>query len=108
MPPLQVEDIQGIILYGYGRLQSACFLLLQLADRSAARAWLAVLEVQSARCNRDELDRSVNIAFTRAGLERLRLHGTWIGEFAGEFGEGMTATKHRQRILGDVGERSPE
>ena len=29
MPLLEVDDIQGIILFGYGRLRSACYLLLR-------------------------------------------------------------------------------
>ncbi len=29
MPLLEIDDIQGIILFGYGRLRSACYLLLR-------------------------------------------------------------------------------
>ena len=32
MPDLQVEDIQGIVLYGYGRLAAPVFCLLRIND----------------------------------------------------------------------------
>ena len=41
MPALQVDDIQGIVLFGYGRLRSACYLLLRITEPAAAKAWLA-------------------------------------------------------------------
>jgi Dyp-type peroxidase family len=108
MSTLQVDDIQGIILHGYGRLQSACFLLLRVTKPAAAKAWLARLDVRNAQFKPDKGDRCLNIAFTRAGLEQLGLAEQAIAQFAGEFIEGMAATAHRQRILGDSGDSSPQ
>jgi Dyp-type peroxidase family len=108
MSTLQVEDIQGIILHGYGRLRSACFLLLCISKPAAAKAWLNALDVRNAQLKPDHPDRCINIAFTRAGLEKLGLPEESMQQFAGEFSEGMAATEHRQRILGDVDDSSPE
>jgi len=106
--PLQVDDIQGIILYGYGHLRHACFLLLGISEPSATRAWLKTLDVLSGRFNREEVDRCLNIAFTSGGLRRLGLSDDLMTEFSTEFREGMGATPHRQRILGDSDESSPD
>lgn len=108
MSTLQVTDIQGIILHGYGRLRSACFLLLCITKPAAAKAWLQTLDVRNAQAKPDHTDRCVNIAFTRAGLEKLGLSAELMHQLAGEFSEGMAATEHRQRILGDVDDSSPE
>lgn len=107
MPALQLDDIQGIVLHGYGRLPSACFLLVGIRDATAAKAWLTRLPVRNAQSKPDRTDRCLNIAFTRAGLERLGLAKEIIEQFAGEFTEGMAATEHRQRILGDAGDSHP-
>src|SRR6185503_19630232 len=98
--PLQVDDIQGIILYGYGHLRHACFLLLAISEASATRAWLETLDVLSGRFHREEIDRGLNIAFTSGGLKRLGLSDDLSAEFSTEFREGMAGTPHRQRILG--------
>jgi Dyp-type peroxidase family len=108
MPVLQVDDIQGIILHGYGKLQSACFLLLNITNPAAARTWLGALEIRSAESRPSETDRCINIAFTRAGLGRLGLSDELTKMLSGELCEGMAATEHRRRILGDVGDSSPD
>jgi Dyp-type peroxidase family len=108
VPPLQVDDIQGIVLYGYGRLKHACFLLLGIADPSSANTWLSSLEVRNAHFDPDSVDRCLNVAFTAAGLTRLGLGDGALGELALEFREGMAGTVHRQRILGDTGESAPD
>lgn len=106
--PLYVDDIQGILLHGYGHLKHAAFLLLGITEPGAARAWLSTLDVRNADFTRDEVDQSVNIAFTAPGLTRLGLDEAVLGEFSTEFREGVAGTAHRQRILGDSGDSSPE
>ena len=33
-------DIQAVVRFGHGKLTEACFLLLEIQDSDAARAWL--------------------------------------------------------------------
>src|SRR5688572_6044341 len=81
-------------------------MLLRVEDGAAARGWLAriLTEVTSAERKQDKA--SVNIAFTREGLEHLGLAQGTIQTFSRAFSEGM-ATEHRSRILGDAGEDEP-
>lgn len=102
-----LSDVQGVIARGYGRLRGARFVLLALPQRRAARQWLASLPVQSAQLQPAATDTAVNVAFTPSGLAALGLDPTALGSFSREFREGMTATAHRRRILGDVGDSDP-
>jgi len=108
MPALELTDIQGIILRGYGSLRGACFVLLAVDDPGATKRWLGELDLRSGQTRPSAADTCVNIAFTYGGLARLGFSSDSLAMFAGEFREGMTATKHRQRILGDLGESQPE
>jgi Dyp-type peroxidase family len=112
METLDLRDIQGIIVYGYGKLAAACFVLLQVTDADAAKPWLGKLAdlITNAEANPSQVAREtcLNVAFTHSGLEALGLDRQTLGTFANEFQEGMTGTEHRQRILGDWGESAPE
>jgi Dyp-type peroxidase family len=105
---LQLEEIQGIVLFGYGRLRAASYLLLRITEPAGAKAWLATLDVRNAKFDPAVTDRCINIALTPAGLARLGLPATLLEGFAPEFTEGMAGTEHRRRILGDCGDSSPE
>ena len=108
MSILQVKEIQGIVLRGYGSLNHACFLLLQVRDSALVKGWLRALPLRSGEQRPEATDRCINIAFTPTGLKKLGLPDEQLSMFAGEFSEGMTGTEHRRRILGDHGESSPE
>lgn len=108
MSLLQLDDIQGIILHGYGKLERASFLLLGITDPGATKRWLNALHIRNGESGPDQTDTCINIAFTHGGLERLGLSDEFMKMFAGEFYEGMSATDHRQRILGDSGKSSPD
>src|SRR4249920_260526 len=41
----EYADIQGLVRFAHARLTEACFLLLRIADRRAAGAWLAAAPV---------------------------------------------------------------
>jgi len=104
---LELGDVQGLVARGYGTLSAASFLLLGLEDGAAARRWLAsVLESVTSGDDRPE-ERAVNVAFTSLGLLRLGLADELLQQFSNEFVHGMT-TEHRRRVLGDVGDSSPE
>lgn len=108
MSLLQIDDIQGIILHGYGKLAGACFVLLRISNANQTKTWLQALDIRNATSRPGETERCMNIAFTRAGLEALGVTETIRQSFSGEFCEGMSVTEHRQRILGDVGDSSPQ
>jgi Dyp-type peroxidase family len=104
---LDLADLQGIIARGYGNLSAACFVLLEIVEPNAAKAWLRALvnTVTPGDARPDET--SLNVAFTASGLQKLGLAPEILATFAIEFAAGMT-TPHRQRILGDVAESAPE
>jgi deferrochelatase/peroxidase EfeB len=108
MSLLHIDDIQGIILHGYGKLASACFVVLRVTAPNETKTWLQALEVRNALSRPEDTERCLNIAFTRTGLNKLGVPETTLQSFSREFYEGMSATAHRQRILGDIGESSPE
>ena len=108
MSALRLEEIQGIILRGYGELSSASFLLLDIRNARLAKEWLKTLELRNSEHRPEASDRCVNIAFAPSGLKKLGLPGELLGMLAGEFNEGMAGTGHRSRILGDHGDSSPD
>src|SRR5215469_17679738 len=40
---LELEDVQGLVLRGYGSLRAARYLLLRVGEAAGARAWLRAL-----------------------------------------------------------------
>lgn len=108
MQALQLDDIQGLILKGYGKLPYASFLLLSIDAPGVARRWLDTLEITSAAQTTAALQTCTNIAFTTAGLSKLGLADAKLKLFAAELCQGMSGSEHRQRILGDIGESSPD
>lgn len=108
MESLELDDVQGIIVRGYGALRGAAYVMLQVRDPSAARRWLGEIagEIQDGVARPPSS--CANIAFTYAGLEALGLDADALASFSLEFRDGMTGTDHRRRVLGDVGENAPE
>ena len=106
-PPLDVDDVQGLIVRAYGNLPAATFLLLVVADAAAARTWVRacadIVTPGSAR----PLESAVHLALTSSGLRAVGLAQPVVNLFANEFVEGM-ATPFRQRALGDTGDSAPE
>ncbi|MCI0598661.1 MAG: peroxidase [Beijerinckiaceae bacterium] len=129
----EFHDIQGIVRYGYGRLEEACFLLLQIDEEhlAEAKAWLAAAagekgaedlsyRVTTAVESDPPPERALQIAFTAQGLRKLgvpldffpddKIEGPAnerIHVFSREFYLGMTGeyaeTQGRSRRLGDTG-----
>jgi Dyp-type peroxidase family len=104
------EDVQGMVLRGYGKHPYATNLLLQVDDAAGARAWLATV---ASRITTGERARArgnecyLNVAFTRSGLAKLGLPAAVLTTFPTAFFEGM-ASKNRSRILGDIDDNAPE
>jgi Dyp-type peroxidase family len=112
MTTLDLHDIQGIIVYGYGKLAAACYVLLQVTDVELAKVWLRQVAdtITTAEKNPSDIvqETCLNIAFTHHGLKALGLTESTLAQFSNEFQDGMTVPEHRQRILGDHGSSAPE
>lgn len=114
------DDIQGLLRSGYGHHLEACFLLLRIKDREAARAWLATAPVTSAAMLKRSsgIEGSVQtqplpetvlqVALTSEGLRALGVADDIIEGFAEEFVSGMGGNANRTRRLGDVGASAPD
>jgi Dyp-type peroxidase family len=104
---LELDDIQGLVLYGYGHLKHAAYLFVEMGPRSAPREWLrALLSAKRIADAAHRPERAVNVAFTASGLERLGLGEDALETFALEFLDGMDHAD-RARALGDIGPSAP-
>ena len=107
-PTLDVADVQGLVVRGYGRLPHATFLVCVVRDPAAARAFLRERIDDVTTGLAPAAGYALNIAFTAPGLDVVGLPDDVVeGGFAAPFVEGMT-TEHRRRLLGDVGPAAPE
>ena len=100
-------DVQGLVRFGHGHLTEASFVLLQIVDPAAARAWLAAAPVTSAGTADPLPDTALQVALTSTGLRRLGLGEAALAGFSDEFVSGMAGEDNRSRRLGDVGDNSP-
>ena len=104
---MELDDVQGLVRFGYKHLTEACFLLLRVKDAAAARAWLARAPVTSA-VSADPLPQTaLHVAFTSEGLRALDVAPDLCAEFSAEFVAGMASDAARARRLGDVGANDP-
>jgi deferrochelatase/peroxidase EfeB len=109
-----LADLQGNILRGYTKMPYVRYLILEVADRIAARRWLAasisgrdhdVPQITTGNCGAAKPDTCFNIGLTYEGLRALGTPRSSLEMFPNEFIEGMTA---RALKLGDVGSSAPE
>ena len=103
---LETHDIQGLLRRGYKRLAEARFLLLEVVDGSAARAYLQALcgRLTSAHDSPENL--ALHVAFTASGLAALGVPDDALRTFSREFLEGMD-DDIRADTLGDRGDNDP-
>jgi len=109
-----LADLQGNILRGYRHKPHVRYLILEVADPSAARRWLTdsvsgrgdgVPQITSGNWGANKPDTCFNIGLTYEGLRALGTPSSSLEMFPNEFVEGMTA---RALKLGDVGQGAPE
>ncbi len=105
--PVDLDDVQGLVRFGYRHLTEASFLLLRVKDPAAARAWLAQAPITSAVTADPLPDTALHVAFTSEGLRALEVSSELCSEFSAEFVSGMTSDAARARRLGDVGANDP-
>ncbi|MGH9165298.1 MAG: Dyp-type peroxidase, partial [Acidimicrobiales bacterium] len=107
MSRLELADVQGLVVSGYGRAMPVSrFLVLRVDDPARARRWAAELADRVTSAERPEELRCINVAFTADGLRALGVAPDDLRSFPPPFREGMVAA-HRQRILGDTGASDP-
>ena len=105
--PVELDDVQGLVRFGYKHLTEACFLLLRVKDVAAAQAWLARAPVTSAVSVDPLPQTALHVAFTSEGLRALDVAPDVCAEFSAEFVAGMASDAARARRLGDVGANDP-
>jgi Dyp-type peroxidase family len=99
---IETNDIQGLILSGYGSQRFATYLFLTILDGVDAKPWLAELSGRITGAGNFDRQRktSMNIAFTYKGFVRLGLGEETLTTFPLEFVEGMSYPS-RAQMLGD-------
>jgi Dyp-type peroxidase family len=103
---LDLQDIQGLITRGYSDLTAACYVLLQITNASAAKAWLHAIMGTISTVQDKPTEQAFNIAFTYTGIQKLGLEPAIAVLFSDEFITGMV-TPHRSLLLGDIAESAP-
>jgi len=105
--PVELDDIQGLVRFGYKHHTEASFLLLRVIDRDSARRWLATVPVCTAETVEPPPETALQIAFSGEGLRALGVVDDIVDRFAAEFVSGMANDANRARRLGDVGANDP-
>jgi Dyp-type peroxidase family len=108
---LELQDIQGMIVSGYGHLSHSQYLFLGIEDAGKAKAWLrSLLQRQQITSSQRRIDtkppQAVNLAVTWTGVQTLGSSEDLLQSFPKEFIEGMTEP-NRSRQLGDFGINAP-
>ena len=105
--PLEWEDMQALLRFGFKHLTQASFLLLRVKDRDAARGWLAAAPVTSAVTSKPRPSTALQVALTSDGLRALGVASDIVEGFSNEFIAGMSSDPGRARRLGDVAASDP-
>jgi Dyp-type peroxidase family len=98
---IDLTDVQGLVVRGYGALPFGSYLLFQLGEPAdaaeALRRWAASATTAADR----GASTALNVAFTAPGLVALLPQHQVPGGFSEPFTSGMVE-EHRSRLLGDV------
>ena len=108
MTPVDYSDVQGLAVYGYGKLTEASYFLLRIRNAAAARAWIASAPVSSAEFRQPPPETALQVAFAPGGLLALGLDADTVASFSAEFVHGMAGEVSRSRRLGDIGANDPK
>jgi len=109
LSPDDLGDMQAIVQSGFAKLTGCSYLLLQVNQPSAARAWLRAQRIASAAdLKKAFLQEIVQIAVTATGLGALGCASDVIADFSPEFVAGMAGDPSRSRRLGDTGVNAPQ
>ena len=104
---VELDDVQGLVRFGYGSLTDAVYVLARVRNADAARAWLRSAPVATAATLSPPPVTALQIAFTATGMEALEVSAAVRAGFSSEFLDGMDDSS-RARRLGDVESNAPE
>ncbi len=104
--PLDLDDVQGLVVRGYGALPFAAYLLVHVDDAGAARPALRGWAEAATAASASPVDDALNVAWTAAGIRAVCPETLAAAGFAEQFSSGMV-TPYRSRLLGDVDEDDP-
>ncbi len=113
MVSLQTDDIQGIIVTGYGHLIYSSYIFLHIDEPRLAKQWLQKIAADMTTAKWDtesgkqKPNSALNIAFTCHGLAKLGLPSESLNTFSEEFLQGI-ATDVRAKRFGDTDDSKPE
>ena len=107
MTPVDYNDVQGLVRFGFGKMTEASYALLRIRNASAARAWLRNAPITSAVAMNPPPSTALQVAFTADGLTSLGVANSVVAGFSSEFLGGM-AQESRARRLGDTDTNAPE
>lgn len=105
---LDLNDIQGMVVRGYGKLLETAYFLLEINDAKSAKTWMQdILPLIDSADVSNHSEKTLHLAFTPKGLNALGMDEKNQASFPVPFREGV-ATEDRSRILGDYGVNAPD
>lgn len=105
---INLDDVQGMITLGYGKLYNTAYLSLRVKDKAMVQKWLKhQIPLVDSGNHQIKSHRTIHFAFAANGLKALGLNDKNLASFPRPFREGLS-TSHRNRILGDHGQNAPE
>lgn len=103
---LDLSDIQGLVVRGYGKLPSAAYVLLHAPTPDGLRRLARWAAPRVTAGDESPTDRAMNVALTHDGVRSLTEWDDLPDGFSEPFRTGMD-TEYRSRILGDTGTNDP-
>jgi len=100
--PVELDDVQGILRFGFSHHTEGCFLLLQVKNPAAACAWLSNVPLANAVVARPAPATALQVAISSPGLTALGVPEEVAVGFSEEFRAGMAGDNDRSRRLGDL------
>lgn len=105
---LDLQDIQGMVVRGYGKLLETAYFLLQVNNAAKAKEWMkSILPLINSADVSSHAEKTLHLAYTYKGLEALGMNSQNLHNFPVPFREGIV-TPDRSRILGDYDENDPK
>ncbi len=111
IPSLDLDDIQGIVLFAYASLAKAAYVHVNFPASAGSRpnTWLAKFanDVAPANVRTGKVGDKIHVAFTAPGMARLGVLQQELETFPRELQQGM-GHELRAHVIGDEAENHPE